>query len=146
MLETLVEREGVLVLYTHLGKVRNPAEPFNAGTREALRRLARYVGERRILVATTRRLLGYCRAQDDLTIDCANEGGWLVVRVGSRLADESPQDLQGLTLYVPRPERTRVVVNGKERSDLTLNPPDETGRPSVSIPWMPLTFPSGVAQ
>jgi hypothetical protein len=52
-----------------------------------------------------------------------------------------PADLDGLTLYVEDPSRTRLTLNGREVSDVRRNGPDHTGRLSVSIPWKALEFP-----
>jgi len=54
----------------------------------------------------------------------------------------SAADLAGLTFYVPHPERTRVTVGDSEIENLTCNPPDDTGRASVSLPWSKLEFPT----
>jgi hypothetical protein len=58
---------------------------------------------------------------------------------GGRL---SRSDLDGLTFYVANPAATRVTVKGREVTDLSRNPPDETGAESVSIPWRRLEFPN----
>jgi hypothetical protein len=51
------------------------------------------------------------------------------------------RELAGLTLYVPDRARVRLNVNGRDVPTLDHNGPDGTGRPSVSIPWLPLEFP-----
>ena len=65
-LKHLVERQGVCVLYTHLGKTRDPRVPFGAATRAGFRRLAEASRHGEVLVTTTRRLLGYCRARREV--------------------------------------------------------------------------------
>jgi hypothetical protein len=52
-----------------------------------------------------------------------------------------PNSLDGLTLYCDLPKKTRITVNGREAGGLRLNPPDHTGRPSISFPWKRLEFP-----
>jgi len=47
-------------------------------------------------------------------------------RAGSR-------DLHGLTVYVTDPMKTRVFLGEKELHAFTRNPPDETGKPSITI-------------
>jgi hypothetical protein len=143
MLNRLVAREGIAFLYTHLGKVTSREEPLGAGTRQALRLLARYHKEGLLLVTTTRRLLGHCRAIREVTLSTTTVGKNLVVDVilppGARWR---AGDLDGLTMYVPRPERTRVTVGGREVTSLRRNDPDHTGRSSVSLPWSRLEFPA----
>jgi hypothetical protein len=143
MIERLVEREGVCLLYTHLGKITRRDEPFGRPTRTALRRLAKLYHDGRILVTTTRRALGYCRAlrqviwsvsvvsDDALHIALATTGSH-----GLRAAD-----LEGLSFYVADPSHVRVTVDGRETHDIRRNAPDHTGRASVSLPWRRLEFP-----
>lgn len=147
MLARLVERGGTCVLYTHLGKIDDPCVPFNEDAAAAFRRLAEEYDAGRILVTTTRRLLGYRRAVTEGRLNCiANETGETIClsTEGSQGLDGelSAADLAGLTFYVPHPERTRVTVGDSEIENLTCNPPDDTGRASVSLPWSKLEFPT----
>lgn len=139
VLDRLVEREGFMVLYTHLGKVRRVAEPFEAPARAALRRLAAYRDAGRILVTTTRRLLGYARAMRSL-VWSARRGrdGALLIDV---LSAAAAADLAGLTLYVPAGVTPRLRVNGRDVA-VVRNGADHAGRYSVSIPWRRLAFPA----
>ena len=58
-LSRLLEREGICILYTHLGKC-DGEKIFSEEARKALSRLSEYYHEHKILVTTTRRLLEYC--------------------------------------------------------------------------------------
>lgn len=146
MLEHLARREGVCILYTHLGKVRHRDEPFGEPTRAALRMLADQYRAGRILATTTRRALSYCRALREITysvtkatdgirIDISTHRSRGAVSVGNR-------SLAGLTFYVPIPERTRIMVDGHEVAGLRRNGPDHIGRRSISLPWSRLEFPA----
>jgi hypothetical protein len=142
----LVAGGGKSVVYTHLGKIERKDEPLGAAARAALRRVAELARAGRLLVTTTRRLLGYCRSQRDLRVEAARtDERWTVsVTTGAPPAASSRSgvsDLDGLTVYVPDPARTRLIVDGRERSDARANPPDHTGRPSLSLPWPRLEFP-----
>jgi hypothetical protein len=145
LLERLIEREGVSVLYTHLGKIRRRLEPFGPRTQRAFRLLARAKRAGLVLVTTTRRLLGYCRAVRAVSLSTAVDGGGLRIDVLTADLEKPgslvPADLDGLTLYVEDPSRTRLTLNGREVSDVRRNGPDHTGRLSVSIPWKALEFP-----
>jgi len=57
------------------------------------------------------------------------------------IGDRSASDACGLTFYVPNPGATCMTVDGCSVTDLKRNPPDETGRPSVSLVWPILEFP-----
>src|SRR5262249_52282553 len=63
-LDRLVARGGICILYTHLGKIRRIDEPFELPTRRAFELLAEYFRAGKLLVTTTRRLLGYRMARD----------------------------------------------------------------------------------
>ena len=146
-LDRLVRRGGVCVLYTHLGKVRETQVPFNKQTVAVLRRLADRYSRGDILVTTTRRALGFCRAMQGISLSTECVEGETVVNVStgdgaggcaSALADS---DFDGLTVYTPDPDRTRLRLNGKVLHTVIRNGPDHTGRSSVSLPWPRLEFP-----
>ncbi len=142
MLDRLVARGGVSILYTHLGKIREHDAPLNPRTRESLHRLARYMRDGRLLVTTTHRLLTYCRMLREARITATQSSDGLVIEVRTPEGTGGYDLVQGLCLYVPHPEHVRLVVNGQERRDVVSNPADETGRSSLSVEWRPLTFPS----
>jgi hypothetical protein len=137
-LDALVGRGGVALVYTHLGKVTSRREPLPPPTREAFGRLAAYRDEGRILVTTTRRLLDWSRRRREATV-AARDGGDFV-RVDVRLP-QPERDFEGLTLYVPGGRRARVFLDDREVAGLRRNPPDHTGRESVSLEWRRLEFP-----
>ena len=147
MLERLADREGACVLYTHLGKIRDPREPLGSSAVAAFHRLAEAQRRGRILVTTTRRLLGYWQAIRELSYTVSHDEAGLRIEVqtaagvhtGNGGAD--PRDLDGLTFYVDEPERTRLTINGKYVPNVRRNVPDHTGRKSVSLPWRRLEFP-----
>ncbi len=146
-LDRLIEREGVCVLYTHLGKVRDPRAPFDGPTVAVFRRLADRCRKGDILITTTRRLLGHCRALEDLSVHVERCGGEVRVElvtdggVSGTVGPVGRSDLDGLTFYTGDPNATRVRFNGEMISELCCNGPDRNGRRSVSIPWSPLEFP-----
>jgi len=147
MLNRLVERGGTCVLYTHLGKIDDAKVPFGRTAVAAFRRLAEESRDGRILVTTTRRLLGYRRALHEVDYDAWSEQGVLYIDLRTQTqnawTDALPvRDLSGLTFYVPDPGRVRMTVDGREMADLQRNGPDHTSRRSVSMPWSPLEFPS----
>ena len=142
----LLQRGGTCVLYTHLGKTDNPKIPFDEQAVSGLRLLAREYEAGNILVTTTRRLLGYCRAIRSIRFSTARRGDGLTIDIQtgateSDVGDLREIDLQGLTFYVPDSEVIHVTVNGQEAASLKHNGPDESGRSSVSLPWPVLEFP-----
>jgi hypothetical protein len=146
MLNRLVDCGGTCILYTHLGKIDDLRVPFSQKAVGAFRLLAEAFRSGRILVTTTRRLLGYRRTlHQGALYRVQNEGGGRILietHADRHSAGELPEaDLNGLTFYVPDPTNARVMVNGQEVRDLRRNAPDHTGRPSVALVWPPLEFP-----
>lgn len=138
-LSRLVEREGVSIIYIHLGKLDGP-EPFSPATKNALELLARY-SQDKILVTTTSRILRYCQAIRDINLSLSQEGEHIGIDVSS---EGSEKDLEGLSIYTPDPNKTHITINGKEAKNIQHNAPDHTGQQSVSLPWRPLEFPKGL--
>jgi hypothetical protein len=139
MLDRLTHGGGACVLYTHLGKIRDRARPFGPPTCAALERLAVRSRSREILVTTTRRLLGARRAALEALVESRPDASG-ALRVEVTYAGPAA-DLDGLTVYVPDPQRAQVFVNGAAAA-CVANPSDETGRASVSLPWPRLAFPA----
>ncbi len=145
-LKRLIERGGTCILYTHLGKIDNPAVPFEERAVAGFRRLAEESRTGRILVTTTRRLLGYRRAFREMEFTSLRDEQGLRIDIRTRGEGNTPgplsnADLDGMTFYVPDPEATRVTLNRQVVTDLRRNPPDHTGRPSVSLARRALEFP-----
>jgi hypothetical protein len=145
-LNRLIKRGGTCILYTHLGKVDNPNIPFNDTAVEAFHRLAEMFRSGKILVTTTRRLLGYHRAVREIAFSSTWDEKGLCIDLNTRAVENSIgelalADLCGLTFYVSDTKVTCMTINGQEVTDLKRNRPDYTGRLSVSLAWPLLAFP-----
>jgi hypothetical protein len=138
MLDALVAREGRCILYTHLGKIGNGQQLFEQSTRDAFKLLASYAENRSILVGTTRRVLGYCRAIREVRIRVEVNDENCTIHVDS--CGLSAADCDGLTFYTDHPRRWQLTLDGRQ-VQVIRNLPDHTGRPSISIPWRQLEFP-----
>ncbi len=110
---------------------------------DAMRLLAQRFYGGRILVARSSRVFDYAVAQSCLRYETAEIDGWFVINIrgiadpvtGERVPELT--QLSGLTFYCDSGDRT-VIIAGEEvltPDRLAVNPPDETGRPSVSVPW-----------
>ena len=146
MLNRLIERGGSCILYTHLGKIDDPQVPFERKAADAFRQLADEFYSGRILVTTTRRLLGYRRVVREIAFTSTWDENWLHIDLDTRMDENSigelsAADLNGLTFYVPDPKATSMTIDGQGVMDLERNAPDHTGRPSVSLAWPVLEFP-----
>ena len=138
MLDNLIRRQGVCILYTHLGKIANKSKPFNDKTVKAFRLLAERYRQKQTLVTTTRRLLGYLKASRKTKLSWQDGSNRTTVDIEYQ---GTMGDLAGITIYTDNPEKTIVTVNGNRFADIIANPPDESGRCSVSLPWHRLVFP-----
>lgn len=146
MLDALVRRRGVCILYTHLGKVRDPQQPFGTATCKAFRLLARYRDEGRILVTTTRRLLRYLTVRSGLRYSASRVGDAIEIALDSvddpvsGVRVPSREDVDGMTFEVPGGSRVQIVLKGQGPIDSETVRRGDAG--FVTIPWRRLTLPS----
>ncbi|QUM81038.1 hypothetical protein HWV01_12475 [Moritella sp. 5] len=139
VLDTLVKYEGCSVVYSHLGKVYSQEIPFQDEVLTAFELLASYQNNKQILIATTRRLLGYCRTVDELDFLVKTVGKETHIYLSTAYSGE---DIHGLTWYVEKPKQVRLYINEQLFNGVIINPPDTNNRLSISIPWERLVFPS----
>ena len=148
MLDTLVRRGGVQILYTHLGKIARLDEPLEAETRAALRLLRDYRDAGGILVTTTRRALDFARARREASAVVQVAAGTceVALTVPTEWTEVSPDNprsmLCGLTVHVPKAAAYRMLINGARYDGFAQNPADETGERSLSLPWPRLSWPA----
>lgn len=129
-LDELAASEGVMVVYQHLGcdrrsgSCRNNTPPYlPSDALSALGRLAERYRDGEVLVLGAGALLRYCDTRERVRIESSGRE--------VRLSGLDRSELAGLTFYVDA--GTRIVLDG---SDLPMraNPPDATGRMSVTVP------------
>ncbi|MGH9237795.1 MAG: hypothetical protein ACRD3G_07115 [Vicinamibacterales bacterium] len=140
----LIARGACAVLYTHLGKSSDPRRPLTPRTIAALRRLKDLEAAGKLLVTTTRRLLGYRRAVRGVKWSATADGGGVRIDIDTRGTRPvlRRRDLDGLTFYVPNPASAAIAVDGTPLKLIRRNGPDQTGRGSVGVPWTRLEFPA----
>lgn len=147
VLDTLVARNAVGVLYTHLGKIHDESEFFHPATVKAFQLLREYQQQGKILVTTTRRLLGYLRTCEELktALHTEAEGSRLDLSTNSAVPKPTGRvdrkDFDGLTFYGDLGHLAGFTLDGSAGQNLQKNPADETGRTSVSVPWTKLEYP-----
>jgi len=145
MLNRVVQRGGTCILYTHLGKVRDPRRPFGPATQAAFARLAEFQQRGQILVRSTHRLLRYLTVRDHLRFDAARQGQAVTITARSvedpvtGIRAACAEELEGLTFVVPRCERVELALadGGTIRPELV-----HTGSETrVVVPWRELELP-----
>jgi hypothetical protein len=144
MLHTLLRTEGVCILYTHLGKVRDAQCPFDEPTRLAFGRLAALHRAGKIQVTTTYRLLRYLSVRDHVRFEVSRQAQHMMVFIRSV---EDPvigtyrptlDDLIGLTFVVNHCDRVSVCLpDGKTAGCDIVRTADMT---IASVPWRPLVL------
>jgi hypothetical protein len=140
VIDQLIRNEGAMIIYTHLGK--NDGPPFlPPKTVASLRNLARVHQEGDVLVTTSSRLLNYVVNRDYLNYEVVTSGDGLEIKIRT-ISDPVRgtfvprlEQLQGLSFYVIDSTRVTLTIDGQPIPDVVSNPPDETGYPSISIPW-----------
>jgi len=138
-LERLKEVGGYMIVYTHLGKNSDCSEVIAKKTRAALRNLAGEFEIGNIYVTTTSKLLNYYINHKYLDWSYEITDGKLVIHIhsveGSVFGSFLPtiQGLQGITFYVPDKDKTSIYIGNKEIANIQRNPPDYSGRESITI-------------
>ena len=144
MLNRLITRGGICILYTHLGKIDNPEIPFGPASVESFRKLRELHRSGKILVTTTRKLLTYNRIVREINFECVEDEIGQCINITmdkNAIFNISESDLDGITFYVSELNNTRLRLNGNEINYIQKNPPDHTSRSSISLPWSKLEFP-----
>ena len=144
MLNRLITRGGICILYTHLGKIDNPEIPFGPEAVESFRKLQELHRSGKILVTTTRKLLTYNRIVREINFECVEDEIGQCINITmdkNAIFNISESDLDGITFYVSELNNTRLRLNGNEINYIQKNPPDHTSRSSISLPWSKLEFP-----
>jgi hypothetical protein len=137
VLQELIDNNGYLILYTHLGNNPGGGEQIPAAARKILEELANQSREGNIFITTTTRLLTYYEVWNKLEYDLSVKDELFEINLKS-VSD--PEDLIGITFYTPEPQKTILKMNGGEIKT-TKNHPDYTGMRSISIPWTRLQYP-----
>ncbi|MBD3232891.1 MAG: hypothetical protein GF315_04125 [candidate division Zixibacteria bacterium] len=145
ILNRLIMNEGYMVIYTHFGqpKERETAGLFDPNLVERFRSLKNYGDKGDIWITTTSRMLRYAYETKFLNWEYdIKPNGEIHIRINGV---GGPLDIkptyQGLTFYVPEPEKTLVYVFNEKVENLRKNPDDGKGQSSVSIPIPSLEFP-----
>ena len=130
-IEHLVERRGVSIVYTHLGKGLQRPALFNQAAREGFQRLADAQARGDLLIATTSRVLDFVAARDALTVEEHSD------HVALHLPAHLPKD--GLA-WRGVDDRKPVTLNGRSvRCDHST---DERGSTWSCFAWPRLEYPS----
>jgi hypothetical protein len=134
-LDRLAARNGCCLLYTHLGKTKNPAKPFDAQTCSMLYHLADRMEAGEILTATTLRVLDYLQMKTTIQIYGRMQETCLHVE----LYRKNDLPLHGLSFEVPLCKDYIVTCEGQKLACQIYRYDDSA---MISFPWPKLEFPS----
>ena len=153
------------IIATHLGMAREPGKKhsnddvyttnggrwFNEETVAALGNLRSLQDKGRVLVAQTSRLLKYNLANDMLTKYANSPDGFTREKIGDaekiiihKIHDDvfgsfvpGLDDVRGITFYADNPAKTSIFIGNAliDKSEIQINPPDQSGRASTGIRW-----------
>jgi hypothetical protein len=148
VIDELIKNHGFMIFYTHFGI--NPLDNgLSDSTVMALRYIADNAADSELLVATTTHLLNYYVNTHNLYWHTEEHNDTLDIMIDS-IADAvdgsfvpTTPELQGLTFYVPDYTNLSLLI-GRTPVASRVNPVDRSGRRSISIPWIPLTYPTEV--
>jgi hypothetical protein len=144
VLSQLLDQEGYLILYTHLGLPRpGPGEElFPLPDRTALERLAQHYRAGSIWVAPTVRVLNHWLMTRRLVWTAHREGERLIIHLES-LRDPTtgprppePEEVAGLCFYISTPQEIILRLAGRDLVPRVFGP-DHTGERVVGLPPPP---------
>jgi len=145
-MDQLVQREAACVLYTHLGKIKDPRCPFGPRTQAAFRRLAAMHETQMIHVTTTHRLLRYLTVRDSVRFTTSRLGDRVTIVIQSiddkvcGSYDPSPDDLIGLTFVINRCDLVEIFL--RHGLPLDCDVIHDGPRTIASLKWRHLNFPT----
>ena len=134
-----------MILYTHFNEHLKMDGLPNDLTKN-LSYLKKKNIEGHVFMATTSRLLKYKEVHNHLIfkVDSNDKETNIYINsildtpIGAKTLEKG--QLSGLTFYVEHPPTTQIWFKDTELES-KINPPDETGIPSVMIPWKKLPYP-----
>ena len=142
----LYRNHGVVVVYQHLGVLERRGGSCTPATADELRRrpevylapfraLARESERGLLWVCGTARLLRYARMAESVNVRHEPGDARYVITTPDR--QSNVESLEGLTFYID-PGGPVHAVHQDRGVPVMLNGPDETGRPSATVPMTPL--------
>lgn len=144
VIDDLIDNEGYLIQYTHLGA--NYGYPYlSVHTMEMLQHAKQKFDSGELLVSTTSKLLNYNVHRKYLNWDYEINGNTLTINIMDINNEVEGQfiptmkDLEGLTFYVPENLEYNIFINDQP-IDFIKNNMDHEERYSISIPWDYLSY------
>ena len=144
-LRDLCRLGGYMLVYNHMGKGATAERPLPPEAVAALRHLAREQDAGRVLVATTSRLLEFCRLSRFLNWTWREEQGAIEILIAGILDPiRGPEriardDLQGVAFRVPAGTRVSCSLDGAPIPMERAPEPGSSDWDALYLPWKRLT-------
>jgi len=134
VIEELLGNAGVMVLYTHLAKTKQPAGKMVDESVEALRQIKSRFDEGKLWVSSTDKLLDYESLKRSLS--CELRDREIVITFEAELLPgaflPAPERLTGMTFYCDPGNIDKVVYDNRQLP-FKKNPEDFTGQKSLTL-------------
>ena len=133
-----------MILYTHFNENLCATIPMKLN--ERLGFLKKMVNRKEILMGTTSRILKYWEISNYINFEVQNLEDKVIILINdimySPVGEKSVTSfhLSGLTFYINISKPHKIIFKNKLCKTI-LNPPDQTGKQSISIPWQKLEYP-----
>ena len=144
ILKRLIKNQGIMILYTHFNESLCASIPMKL--KDRLIFLKKMVNRKEILMGTTSRILKYWEISNFIDFKVQNLEDKVIIAINDKMhspVGKKPVKsfhLSGLTFYIDVLKPHKIIFKGKSYKTI-LNPPDQTGRLSISIPWQKLEYP-----
>ncbi len=146
MLSRLTQRQGICILYTHLGKTLGHGSPLPPLAIAGFRRLARANQDRRVLVTTTARMLDFLAVRDSLEYSFEQCGAKLIIHLtqNSKACHLAPRltarTAQGISFTVAG-WPGEVILHVEGVGPIACEQHNDEHTTCVTVPWQRLEFP-----
>jgi hypothetical protein len=137
VLDNLVAKNGISIIYTHLGKIDDVSCPFAKQTVNAFRLLKEYELKGKVLVTTTSRLLAYNNMLQTIRIENKPDKKQI-----NLLWDGDLHDLDGLSMLLDDDiADVQVTINGIPNKELEFIEMSDAGTRIITCKWHRLRYP-----
>ncbi len=143
-LKRLIKNQGVMILYTHFNE--NLYNTIPTKLNHYLTNLKNMVNRKEILMGTTSRILKYWEVSNYITFEVQDFEDQLIIKINDKMycpvGEKSVKKfhLNGLTFYFNIAKPHKIIFKNKLCKTI-VNPPDQTGKKSISIAWQKLEYP-----
>ena len=143
-LKRLIKNQGIMILYTHFNENLSGKIPVKLN--RYLTNLKNMVNRKEILMGTTSRILKYWEVSKHITFEVQDLKNKVMIFINDTMYSPVGKKsvtsfhLSGLTFYINRSKPHEIIFKNKICRAI-LNPTDETGKKSISIPWEKLEYP-----